>query len=51
MAEVELEQAPRKARDHFDKGFAALERGNFDYAMDMFGLALELCPQLTRARR
>lgn len=51
MAEVELEQAPRKAREHFEKGFAALERGNFDYAMDMFGLALELCPQLTRARK
>ncbi len=51
MAEIQIEDAPRKARDHFDKGFAAFERGNFDYAMDMFALALEVCPQLTRARK
>ncbi|MCP5488354.1 MAG: tetratricopeptide repeat protein [Verrucomicrobia bacterium] len=51
MAELTLEQAPRKAREHFDKGFAALERGNLDYAMDMFLLALDLCPQLLRVRR
>ncbi|MCB1101816.1 MAG: hypothetical protein KDL10_05610, partial [Kiritimatiellae bacterium] len=51
MAELTLEQAPRKAREHFDKGFAALERGNLDYAMDMFSLALDLCPQLLRFRR
>lgn len=51
MAEVPLEQAPRKAREHFDKGFASFERGNLDYAMDMFLLALELCPGLLKARR
>ena len=51
MAEVTLEQAPRKAREHFDKGFASFERGNLDYAMDMFLLALELCPGLLKARR
>ena len=51
MAEIQLEEAPRKAKEHFDKGFMAFERGNYDYAMDFFQLALELCPQLTRARK
>lgn len=51
MAEIQIEQAPRKAKEHFDKGFAAFERGNFDYAMDFFQLALEVCPQLTKARK
>ncbi|MCS6770737.1 MAG: hypothetical protein NZ740_01775 [Kiritimatiellae bacterium] len=51
MAEVSLEQAPRKAREHFEKGMASFERGNFDYAMDMFLLALDACPGLLRARK
>lgn len=51
MAEIEIEQAPRKAREHFDKGFAAMERGNLDYAMDMFNLALEVSPALLKARK
>ncbi len=51
MAEVTLEQAPRKAREHFEKGMASFERGQFDYAMDMFLLALEVCPGLFRARK
>jgi tetratricopeptide (TPR) repeat protein len=51
MAEIDIEQAPRKAREHFDKGFAAMERGNLDYAMDMFNLALEVCPGLLKARK
>ncbi len=51
MAEIEMEQAPRKAREHFEKGFAAMERGNLDYAMDMLNLSLEICPQLLKARK
>ncbi len=51
MAEVALEQAPRKAREHYEKGMAALERGNLDYAMDVLLLALDLCPGLLRARK
>lgn len=51
MAEVALEQAPRKAREHYEKGLASLERGNLDYAMDMFLLAIDLCPGLLRARK
>jgi len=51
MAEIEIENAPRKAREHFDKGFAAMERGNLDYAMDMFHLSLDVCPQLLKSRK
>lgn len=51
MAEVLMENAPRKAREHFEKGMASFERGNLDYAMDMFLLALELCPGLLKARK
>ena len=51
MAEITLEDAPRKAREHFDKGFIAFERGNLDYAMDMFEQALDLSPQFLRARK
>lgn len=51
MAEVALENAPRKAREHFEKGMASFERGNLDYAMDMFLLALEVSPGLFKARK
>jgi tetratricopeptide (TPR) repeat protein len=51
MGEMTLEEAPRKAREHFEKGVAALERGNFDYAMDMFDMALDLAPRLLKARK
>lgn len=51
MAEIELENAPRKAREHFEKGLASMERGNLDYAIEMLTLALEVCPQLLKARR
>jgi tetratricopeptide (TPR) repeat protein len=51
MAEVRLEDAPRKARDYFDKGFAAMERGNLDYAMDMFLSALDIEPRLLHVRK
>ena len=51
MPEVSLDEAPRKARDLFDKGFAALERGNLDYAMDILFGALEIEPKLLQARK
>ena len=51
MAEILPEQAPRKARELFDKGFAAFERGNIDYAMDMFTAALEIEPRFLQARK
>jgi len=51
MAEVTAEEAPRKARELFEKGFAAMERGQWDYAMDMFNAALDIAPQFLRARK
>jgi tetratricopeptide (TPR) repeat protein len=51
MAEVKLEDVPRKVRDLYDKGFAALERGNLDYAMDLLLSALDLEPRLLQARK
>lgn len=51
MVEVALEKAPRKAREHYEKGIASLERGNLDYAIDMFLMALDLCPEFLRARK
>lgn len=51
MAEIELENAPRKAREHFEKGFASMERGNLAYAIEMFMLSLDVCPQLLKARK
>lgn len=51
MAEVTLDEAPRKIRDMYEKGFAAMERGNTQYAMDMFMSVLDLEPRLFKARR
>ncbi|HMO49763.1 MAG TPA: tetratricopeptide repeat protein [Kiritimatiellia bacterium] len=51
MAEIEIENAPRKAREHYEKGFASMERGNLEYAMEMFMLSLDVCPQLLKTRK
>ncbi len=51
MPEILLENAPRKAKELFEKGMAAMERGNLDYAMDTFMACLELEPRLLRARK
>jgi tetratricopeptide (TPR) repeat protein len=51
MSEVTLESAPRKARELFEKGLGAMERGNLDYAMDMFTSVLEIEPRLLQARK
>jgi len=51
MAEVLLDEVPRKTRELFDKAAAALERGNLDYAMDMFLAVLEIEPRLLQARK
>ena len=42
MAEVKLEHAPPGVRTYYDKAIAALERDNFDYAMDMFEAMLNV---------
>ena len=51
MAEVRLEDAPTGVRSFYDKGIAAMERGNLDYAMDMFEAVLEIEPRLMDARK
>jgi len=51
MAEVTLEQAPQQVRDMFNRGFSAMERGNLDYAVDMFSACIRAEPMFHRARR
>jgi len=51
MAEVKLDELPRKTRELFDKAAAALERGNEDYAMDMLTAILDQEPRLLQARK
>jgi tetratricopeptide (TPR) repeat protein len=51
MAEVKLEDAPQDVRTYYDKGIAAMERDNLDYAMDMFEAALKCEPGLLKIRK
>jgi predicted Zn-dependent protease len=51
MAEVKLSDAPHGVRTYYDKGIAALERNNLDYAMDMFEAALKAEPRLLQVRK
>ena len=51
MAEVTLENAAKPAQDLFNKGFAAFERGNLDYAIDMLFRCIEVEPGLLQARK
>ena len=51
MAEIKPEQAPRSARDKYNKGVEAMQRGNTDYAIELFAGAVEESPELLDARR
>lgn len=51
MAEVTLDQISKEARDLFNKGFTAFERGNLDYAIDLLFSCVEKEPQLLKARK
>jgi tetratricopeptide (TPR) repeat protein len=51
MAIVTKDKASRKARDMFEKGFSAMDRGNLDYAIDMFLHVLEVEPGFFEARK
>lgn len=51
MAEVKLEDAPKSVRTFYDKGMAAMERANLNYAMDMFEAALEIEPRILHIRK
>lgn len=50
MAELLPEDAPKKIRDLYNKGFAAFERKNLDYAIDLFLSVLKVEPRLLKAR-
>ena len=51
MAEVKLEDVPRRLRDSFTKALSAFERDNLDYAISMFEAVLEQEPRLLEARK
>ena len=51
MAEVQLEDVSRRLRDTFEKGFAAFERNNLDYAISIFEAVVEQEPRLLKARK
>jgi len=51
MAEITLENLNRTARDLYQKGLAALERNNFDYAAEMFRQCLEQEPGFLKGRQ
>ena len=51
MDQVSIEDVPKKVKDFFNKGFAAMERSNLDYAIDMFSECIEMEPRFFQARR
>ena len=51
MAIITKENAAKKARELFEKGFAAMDRGNLEYAIEMFLFALEFEPGFLDARK
>jgi len=51
MAIVKLEDLGRPVRAMFEKGASALERENYDYAIDIFSTVLESEPNLLQARK
>jgi tetratricopeptide (TPR) repeat protein len=51
MAEITIEKCSRKAKDLFHKGFAAMERGNVDYAINLLFECVKVEPQLLQARK
>lgn len=51
MTEITQDQANKKARDLFNKGFVAFERGNLDYAIDLLSACIQIEPAFLQARR
>jgi tetratricopeptide (TPR) repeat protein len=51
MAEIALADAQQSMRDLFNKGLVAFERGNLDYALDMFLTCLENEPGILEVRK
>ncbi len=51
MEETVQEAVPPKIRDLYNKGFLAMERGNLDYAIDLFTRCVEMEPRFLSARK
>jgi len=51
MTAVNESEIPKNARDMFEKGRAAMERGNLEYAMDMFMAVLEIEQRFLKAHQ
>ena len=51
MAIDKQDEIPESVRPFYDKGLAALERNNLDYAMDMLEAVLKEEPRLLQTRR
>lgn len=51
MAEVTIEEVPRKTREVFEKAVSAMERGNAIYATDMLLAILDTEPRFLQARK
>ena len=51
MTAVNESDIPKNARDMFEKGMAAMERGNMEYAMDMFMAVLEIEQRFLKAHQ
>ncbi len=51
MAVVNLDELDRPLKSMFEKGASALERENFDYAIDIFTTLLDTEPNLLQARQ
>src|SRR5437879_2213718 len=51
MAEKSMNEFPRELRGLYTKGQEALQRDNFDYAIDLFNQILEKDPRLFDCRK
>ncbi|MFT5239849.1 MAG: tetratricopeptide (TPR) repeat protein [Candidatus Promineifilaceae bacterium] len=51
MAEVTIEEMPRNVQDIFNRAFAAFERKNYEYSIDLFTSVLNHEPGLLKARQ
>ncbi len=51
MAHVNLEETSKPTQDLYNRAFAAFERGNLDYSIDLFTSVLKQEPRLLSARR
>jgi tetratricopeptide (TPR) repeat protein len=51
MAEIRPQELEKRTRDLYEKGISALERKNYDYAVDLFLSVLKVEPRLLEARK